>query len=393
MDKILGLASLAIWGGAFLYTAYRFTRCIRLVPNRKAYIVERLGKYHQTLGPGFHVIMPFFDKVAYIQDMREESIEVPPQDCFTKDNVQVEVDGVLYISVVSPEKASYGICHYRTAAILRAQTSTRSVIGTLELDRTFEERDEINHRVVAVLDEVADDWGIKVHRYEIKNIVPPQSVRQAMERQMAAERQRRAVIAQSEGEKQSMVNESEGRKFEAINTSEGEMTRRINEAEGRAQEILAVSEATAESITKLSSALTTPGGSEAIRLRLSQNYFDNVSKLARPRAKVLVPADITNLDGLLASVGLDTATAERQAQDLARELKNKPAQPRTRTPAPPRPDMRTPVPPSDAGALARELKNKPAQPRTGTPAPPRPDMRTPVPPSDAGALVRKPGDG
>ncbi|MCA9565298.1 MAG: paraslipin, partial [Myxococcales bacterium] len=240
----------AVWGLLFAFTAFKFVQCIRLVPNRMEFIVERLGRYHRTLGAGFHVLTPFFDRVAYIRDLREESMEVPPQECFTADNVKVEVDGVIYISVVNSKNASYGVTNYRGAAISLAQTTTRSVIGTLDLDRTFEEREAINGRVVQVLSEVSDHWGIRVHRYEVKNIVPPTTVREAMERQMGAERERRALMARSEGEKQSRINNSEGVMMELVNRSEGEMQRRINEAEGEAQEILTIAHATAESIGK-----------------------------------------------------------------------------------------------------------------------------------------------
>jgi regulator of protease activity HflC (stomatin/prohibitin superfamily) len=332
--NILDLLTGAIWTGLLLYTGYKFTQCIRMVPNRKAYIVERLGKYEKTLEPGFHILVPFLDKVSFIQDLREESIEVPPQDCFTRDNVRVEVDGVLYISVKNPESASYGVTNYRLAAILLAQTTTRSVIGTLDLDRTFEERDEINGHVMRVLGEVADQWGIRVHRYEIKNIVPPVSVRDAMERQMGAERHRRALLAQSEGQKMSMVNESEGRKQELINQSEGELRRRINEAEGKASELLAIAEATAESIKKLGGALALPGGTEAVRLRLSQGALSKVGELGRPNVKVLLPKDLTQIDQLLASMGLDPAETAKDAERIAAELKVKP---RTATVSAPRP--------------------------------------------------------
>lgn len=310
-----------MWVGFFGFTAVKFAQCIRLVPTRKAFIVERLGKYQRTLGPGLHVLIPFFDKVAYVQDLKEESIEVPPQECFTSDNVRVEVDGVIYISVMNPENASYGITDYRYAAVQLAQTTTRSVIGTLELDRTFEEREAINSRVVGVLSEVADSWGIRVHRYEVKNIVPPPSVRDAMERQMGAERDRRALLARSEGERQARINEADGRKMEAINRSEGEKQRRINEAQGRAEEILAIATATAESIRKVGSAMSIPGGSEAVRLQLSQRYLSKLSALAHPSKRVVLPADLTRVDDLLKAVGLDPSRPleEARAREAARE--------------------------------------------------------------------------
>jgi regulator of protease activity HflC (stomatin/prohibitin superfamily) len=352
--------NLAIWVSMFLFVGYRFARCIRLVPNRKEYVVERLGKAHEILGPGFHVLIPFIDKVAYIQDLREEAIEVPPQECFTRDNVQVEVDGVLYISVTDAKQASYGVTDYRYAAIQLAQTTTRSVVGTLELDRTFEEREEINSRVVSVLGEVSETWGIKVHRYEIKNIVPPPSVRDSMEKQMAAERERRAILARAEGQKQSMINDSEGRKQEAINQSEGEKQRMINEAEGRAQEILSIASATAEGIRKTAAALTVPGGSEAVRMRLGQSYIKTIGEVARPQTKLLLPADVTALDALLKSIGLDAESAEAQAKVLAEEVKNAPPRPPRRAPAPPA------LPPKEASPTRVPSTPVPEAHKTGT---------------------------
>ncbi|RME95657.1 MAG: paraslipin, partial [Alphaproteobacteria bacterium] len=346
----MGLLTGGIWAALILFVVYKFARSIRLVPNRKAFIVERLGKYHQTLGPGFHVLLPFIDQVAYQQDLREMAIEVPPQEAFTRDNVKVEVDGVLYISVEDPEKASYGITDYRYAAIQLAQTTTRSVVGVLDLDRTFEERDEINKKVVSVLDEVADTWGIKVHRYEIKNIVPPNTVRDAMEQQMAAERQRRALLAQSEGQKQAMINDSEGRKQEMINASEGEKAKFINEAQGQAQEILSIAQATAESIRKMGAALTVDGGADAIRLRLSQKYIKNLGNLANASARVLMPADISRIDELLKAVGLDAESAKAEAARLREEAKAlPPRQPRTAA-------LKVPVGPAPEAAASEDTK-------------------------------------
>lgn len=304
METFHTLFSTGVWTILFLYTAFRFVRCIRLVPQRKEYIIERLGKYHQTLRAGFHILIPYIDRVAYIQDLREEAIEVPPQECFTKDNVRIEVDGIVYISVVDSVNASYGITDYRFAAVQLAQTTTRSVVGTLELDRTFEERDEVNSRVVGVLNEVADAWGIKVHRYEVKNIVPPPTVRDAMERQMAAERDRRAVLASAEGQATARINESEGTMRETINRSEGEKQRRINEAQGRSEEILAVARATAESIETIGRALSQPGGVEATNLRLQQQLVDRLGGLAQGKTNVLLPSDLTKMEDVLGAVDI-----------------------------------------------------------------------------------------
>lgn len=302
--------NLIIWTIIGLIIAFTFIRSIRIVPQRMEYIVERLGKYSKTLKPGFHALVPFIDKVTYIQDLREETINVPPQECFTKDNVKVEVDGVLYISVVNAERASYGITNYRLGAIQLAQTTVRSVIGILQLDTTFEERDLINEKILDVLLKTSEHWGIKVHRYEVKNIVPPESVKKAMEQQMSAERERRAMIAKAEGDKGSRISKSEGFKAELVNTSEGEMQRRINEAEGRAKEIESLASATAEAIEKIAAAAIRPGGSDAVQLQLAGQYMDTLGRGARPDTTVLLPADLTNLNGLLASLGLFTSGSE-----------------------------------------------------------------------------------
>ncbi len=284
--------------------AIQFLRSVRLVPTRKAYLVERLGRYSRTLGPGFHWLLPFIEQVDSIVDLKEETIDVPPQECFTRDEVGVQVDGVLYIEVVEPEKAVYGITDYRYAAVQLAQTTTRSVIGTIDLDRSFEERDLISSKVVAELAAAGQAWGIRVHRYEIRNIAPPASVRDAMEKQVTAERDRKAIVHRAQGDRQAAINKSEGEMVEMINQSEGTMQRRINEAEGRAAEIRALADATAESIERIAAALSLPGGSDAVRLRLTERYLGQLRNLRSPNTKVLLPADLANLDALLGSVGL-----------------------------------------------------------------------------------------
>ncbi len=304
----LNVAAVVIWSIFGLYFAVKLLRSVRMVPNMKELIVERLGRYHETLGPGLHVLLPFLDRVAFNVDMKEEAIEVPPQDCFTKDNVRVEVDGIVYMQVVNSKQASYGIVNYRSAAVQLAQTTTRAVIGTLELDRTFEERENINARVISALNETSTAWGIKVHRYEVKNIVPPPSVKNAMERQMGAERDKRALLARAEGEKQARINDSEGKKQEMINRSQGEMQRRVNEAEGRASEILALAQATAESIRLTGDAIHGQGGADAVNLRLSQAYISKLGALARG-ARVVLPADLTKVDEILGGVGLGAGDA------------------------------------------------------------------------------------
>ena len=295
---------MAIWGVIFAIFVLKLFQSICLVPTKSAYIVERLGKYHNTLDAGFHALIPFVDKVAYIHDLKEETIDVPPQECFSSDEVNVEVDGVIYISVTDPVKASYGITDYRYAAIQLAQTTTRSVIGTLDLDRTFEERDVISAKVVEVLDEAGSMWGIRVHRYEIKNITPPETVKNAMEMQVNAERERRALLAKSEGDKQSKINRSEGVMAETINRSEGEMQRRINEAEGKAQEILTLAKATAESIERLAVVISSEGGQSALRMQLGEQYMKQLDGLSKPDSRIVLPGNLVNFECWMQSIGL-----------------------------------------------------------------------------------------
>jgi regulator of protease activity HflC (stomatin/prohibitin superfamily) len=308
--NIIDYIVMGIWGVIFLVVIAKFFQSIRLVSTQTAHIAERLGRYHKTLDAGFHALLPFIDKVTFIQDLREEAIDVPPQECFTSDEVQVSVDGVIYMSITDPVKASYGITDYRFAAVQLAKTTTRSVIGTLDLDRTFEERDVISAKVVEVLDEAGATWGIRVHRYEIKNISPPETVRTAMEKQVRAERERRAIMATSEGDKQSRINRSEGIKREVINRSEGEKQRRINEAEGRGQEITGIATATAESIRKIAAVLTTEGGVEALKMQVGQQYIDSLRSL--DGSKIILPANIARYEGWLDNLGL---------RDLGKDIK------------------------------------------------------------------------
>lgn len=300
----MAIFNLVVWSLIFIVFIIKLAGSIRIVPTQSAFIVERLGKYKNTLEPGFHLLVPFLEKVAFVQPLKEEAVNVPPQDCFTKDNVRVEVDGVLYIQVADAVNASYGVTDYGFAATQLAQTTTRAVIGLLELDRTFEERDEINSRVVKVLQEVGPHWGLEVKRFEVKNIVPPPSIRESMEKQMSAERERRALIAQSEGQRQSRIDKSDGVKMQVINQSEGEMQRRINEAEGRADAIETIGKATAKSIETVAAAISVEGGADAVRLRLSQTYLRSLGHLADPKTKVVLPADLSKVEDLLASLGL-----------------------------------------------------------------------------------------
>jgi len=282
---------------------YTVAKCIRIVPQKQAWIVQRLGKYSTTLDAGLHVLIPIVDVVAYKHSLKEQAIDVPPQQCITKDNITVEVDGILYLMVVDPVKASYGISNYLFATTQLAQTTMRSEVGKLELDRTFEEREFINGSIVEAVDKASDPWGIKVTRYEIKNITPPQSIRDAMEKQMRAEREKRASIAESEGDRQARINRAEGQKQEAIAKSEGERLRRINEAEGRAQEIKLVAQATAAGLREVGLAINDPGGSSAVNLRLAEQYIAEFGQLAKANNSMIIPTDLANIAGVIKAAG------------------------------------------------------------------------------------------
>lgn len=289
---------LAVLGVAVVLTLFELLRSIRIVPARTALVVERVGKYAGTLEAGFHVLIPFLDKVRYTHNLKEISLVVPPQPCFTEDNVRVEVGGVLYLMVTDPRKASYGINDYKFATIQLAQTMMRSVIGRLELDKTFEERDSINATLVHHLDEALENWGVKVTRYEIQTITPPALILKTMELQVSAERDKRAKIAKSLGEMNSRINHSIGIMEEAVNRSEGEKQRQINEAEGTAAEILAISRATAASISKIAKALVLDGGDEAARLQLTEQYITQLGKAASKGNRVIVPLDLTDVGAI-----------------------------------------------------------------------------------------------
>ena len=274
-------------------------KCVRVVPQRSAYIVERLGKYHKTLEAGFHLLMPIIDRVSYRHTLKEQAIDVPPQMCITRDNISVEVDGILYLMVMDPAKASYGIANYLFASTQLAQTTMRSEMGKLELDRSFEERTHINSAIVEAVDKASDPWGVKVTRYEIKNITPPQTIRDAMEKQMRAEREKRAMIAESEGDRQARINRADGEKQEAIARSEGEKMRRINEAEGRAEEIKMVAAAAAAGIREIAEATQVEGGINAVNLRLAEQYINEFGKLAKTGNTMIIPTDLANVAGLI----------------------------------------------------------------------------------------------
>ncbi len=273
-----------------------------IVPQRSEYIVERLGKFNKAMGAGFHILIPFLDRVAYKRSLKEEVLDIASQDCITTDNVSVSVDGVLYLQVMDSKLSAYGIDNYRLAAGQLAQTSLRSVIGKIELDRTFEERDSLNRQVVAAIDEAAQNWGVKVLRYEIKDITPPQTVMDAMEKQMKAEREKRASIATSEGDRQSRINRAEGLKKEAIEVSEGEKQRRINEAEGQAKEIELIAQATAEGIKKIAESLSMSGGETAANLRVAEKYIAEFGKLAKENNTMIIPANMGDISSMVATV-------------------------------------------------------------------------------------------
>ncbi len=274
---------------------------IKVVPQKSAFIIERLGKYDRTLEAGFHILIPFIDRVAYKHSLKEIARDVEPQICITRDNVQVEVDGILYLQVIDPKNASYGIDNFLFASTQLAQTTMRSVIGKLELDKSFEERETINQSIVSAVDHAASPWGVKVSRYEVKNIKPPQNIREAMEKQMRAEREKRALIAESEGQKQAQINKAEGERQQLINISEGQKQKTINEAVGRASEIEALAKATANGIREIASAINEKGGMSAVNLRVAEQYIQQFGNLAKTNNSIIVPANVTDMAGLIAT--------------------------------------------------------------------------------------------
>ncbi len=271
-----------------------------VVPQQSAYVIESLGKYSRTLRAGFHILIPFVENAAYKHSLKELAFDIPEQICITNDNVQVGVDGVLYLQVMDPERASYGITDFAFAISQLAQTTLRSEIGKIALDRTFEERGSINANVVAELDKASDPWGVKVLRYEIKNINPPQDVLSAMEKQMRAEREKRAVILTSEGERDARINEAEGEKQQVIKQSEASKQQQINEAEGEAEAILAVAKATAGGLHLVANALTTEGGDAAMKLRIAEAYVQQFGNLAKEGNTLVVPANLSDLTSMIA---------------------------------------------------------------------------------------------
>jgi regulator of protease activity HflC (stomatin/prohibitin superfamily) len=271
-----------------------------VVPQQSAYVVERLGRYSATLSAGFHVLLPFVDSIRYRHSLKETAIDIPAQVCITRDNVQVGVDGVLYLKVLNPERASYGISDYLFAISQLAQTTLRSEVGKIDLDRTFEERTNINTAVVSELDKASEAWGVKVLRYEIKNITPPQDVLAAMEKQMRAEREKRAVILTSEGTRDAAINTAEGSKQETIKQSEARKQQQINEAEGQAAAIMAVASATAEGIRRVAEAIKVPGGYEAVQLRVAEQYIGQFGELAKKSNTLVLPANVADVGSMIA---------------------------------------------------------------------------------------------
>jgi regulator of protease activity HflC (stomatin/prohibitin superfamily) len=272
-----------------------------VVPQQSAYVVERLGRYHATLNAGFHILFPFIDAIRYRHSLKEDAIDIPAQVCITRDNVQVGVDGVLYLKVLNPERASYGISDYIFAITQLAQTALRSEVGKIDLDRTFEERTTINAAVVGELDKASEPWGVKVLRYEIKNIQPPADVLAAMEKQMRAEREKRAVILTSEGQRDAAINTAEGEKQQVIKASEAVRQQQINEAEGQASAIRAVASATAQGLREVADAIRTEGGMEAVQLRVAEQYVAQFGQIANKTNTVVVPANVSDVAGMIAT--------------------------------------------------------------------------------------------
>ncbi len=302
VDDYSSVMSWAVSGAILLLVIIFLSRCVAIVPTQSAYVVERLGKFRGVLYAGFHILVPFFDRIAYRRSLKEQVLDVPEQTCITRDNVSVSIDGVLFLQVLSPEKSAYGVSDYEWGAIQLAQTTLRSSIGKLEMDKTFEERARINQEVVAELDEATAAWGIKVLRYEIRDITPPASVMEAMEKQMRAEREKRAVIAQSEGDMQSRINLAEGAKAAAIAESEGLKMAMINKAEGEAAQIRTVAQATADGLDAVAKRLDAQGGVAAAQLRLAEAYVEKFGMLAKQGTTTIIPANVGDVAGMVATL-------------------------------------------------------------------------------------------
>ncbi|HEY7902443.1 MAG TPA: stomatin-like protein [Casimicrobiaceae bacterium] len=291
--------SIPFWFIAFIVVAIAIARTLRVVPQQSAFVIERLGRFHEVLQPGLNIVVPFIDRVAYRHDLKEIPMDVPPQVCITRDNTQLQVDGILYFQVTDAKLASYGSSNYRMAITQLAQTTLRSVIGRMELDKTFEERDQINASVVSALDEAAATWGVKVLRYEIKDLTPPAEILRAMQAQITAEREKRAVIATSEGGRQQQINLAEGAREAAIAKSQGERQADINQAQGQAQAILSIAEATAAAIRQVGAAITAPGGMQAVNLRVAEQYVQQFGNLARTNNTLILPSNVADIASIV----------------------------------------------------------------------------------------------
>jgi regulator of protease activity HflC (stomatin/prohibitin superfamily) len=297
----MGIGSSAVTLVLFIIALIVVIKAIRVVPQQHAWVVERLGRFHAVLEPGLNFVIPFIDRLAYRHDLREVPLDVPPQICITKDNTQLQVDGILYFQVTDPKLASYGSSNYVLAITQLAQTTLRSVVGRMELDRTFEEREQINATVVSALDEAAMSWGVKVLRYEIKDLTPPAEILRAMQAQITAEREKRAVIATSEGKRQEQINLAAGAREAAIAQSEGDKQAEINQAQGEAAAILARAEATAKAIRQIADAIGSPGGLQAVNLRVAEQYIGEFGKLAKTNNTVILPANVGDIAGMIAT--------------------------------------------------------------------------------------------
>ena len=311
---MIGIGSSLFTLALFIVAVIVVIRAIRVVPQQHAWVVERLGRFYAVLEPGLNFVIPFVDRVAYRHDLREIPLDVPSQICITKDNTQLQVDGIIYFQVTDPMRASYGSSNYVLAITQLAQTLLRSVIGKMELDRTFEERDTINAHVVSALDEAARNWGVKVLRYEIKDLTPPAAILHAMQAQITAEREKRALIAASEGRKQEQINIATGEREAFIARSEGQRQAEINQAQGEAAAIVAVAEATAEGIRKVAEAIRQPGGEQAVQLKVAQQAVDAFAQLAQKNNTMIVPSSLGEVSGLIASaMALSRSSVARPA--------------------------------------------------------------------------------
>ena len=310
-------AALVIAVVAAVFVIFVVVKTAVVVPQQNAYVVERLGRFSGVLDAGFHILVPFVDVIRYRHILKEQAFEIPEQVCITKDNVQVAVDGILYLKILDPERASYGISNYTFALTQLAQTTLRSEIGKIELDRTFEERTHINGQVVAEVDKASEAWGVKVLRYEIKNITPPADIIAAMEKQMRAEREKRAVVLQSEGERDAAINSAEGQKQQVIKASEAKKQQQINEAEGQASAILAVAKATAEGIGSVARAINEPGGFEAVQLRVAEQYIERFGQLAKAGNTLVLPANLSDV-GSMISLAMNVIQGKKGPQPPAR---------------------------------------------------------------------------